>query len=419
MKILIVTYYWPPSGGGGVQRWLKFATCLDKLGHEVVVYTPVNPDAPIIDNSLEAEIPSGITVIKKPIFEPSRFVSALTKKGSNGRIGASGGGEKKSVTSKLAHWIRGNFFVPDARVRWVKPSVKFLKKWLSDNHIDAIITTGPPHSMHLIGLGLKKSYPQLKWISDFRDPWSDMDYLSEFKMGSRAVKKMLRYERAVAKNSDHLIVTSKGASNKLLEHTNTDCSIIPNGWDPGDFPKSLNKKQKSNVLRIGHFGSLHGSRNARGLWAALEKLNKEGRAFELIFAGTVSSEIKQELASYSFSEKCVFMDGLPHKKSIEEMLQCDALLLVHNDTESATKSTPGKLFEYIATAKPIISICRKEGDLAFRLSEMNLPFVEHDNAEKAYEIITQFSTQTSVDAGPFTRMALTEKLIDVLKKITQ
>ena len=419
MKVLIVTYYWPPSGGGGVQRWLKFATCLDKMGHDVVVYTPENPDAPIIDASLELEIPDGIKVIKKPIFEPSRFAASLTKKGGNGRTGASGGGDKRSVASKLAHWVRGNFFVPDARVRWVKPSVKFLIKWLSENQVDAIVTTGPPHSMHLIGLGLKKSNPQLKWISDFRDPWSDMDYLSEFKMGSRAVKKMLRYERAVAENSDHLIVTSKGASVKLLEHTDTECSVIPNGWDPVDFPESITKNQKGDVLRIGHFGSLHGSRNARGVWAALEKLSKEGRAFELILAGTVSAEIRQELESSSFSEKCVFMDSLPHKTSIEEMVKCDALLLVHNDTESATKSTPGKLFEYIATAKPIISICRKEGDLAQRLSEINLPFAEHDNAEKAYEIITQFEAQTSVDAGPFTRMALTEKLEGILNRITQ
>ena len=190
MKVLIVTYYWPPSGGGGVQRWLKFATYLDKLGCECVVYTPSNPDVPVIDDSLIADVPPGIEILSTPISEPSRILRKITGKSASDRMGASSDGARKSILSRLSLWIRGNFFIPDARIGWVKPSVKFLKTWISNNEVDVVITTGPPHSMHLIGLGLKKIFPQLPWIADFRDPWSDMDYLDEFNMGARARNKI-------------------------------------------------------------------------------------------------------------------------------------------------------------------------------------------------------------------------------------
>ena len=156
MKVLIVTYYWPPSGGGGVQRWLKFATYLDRLGCDCTIYTPSNPDVPIIDSSLLDDIPTRIKVLTTPISEPSRILKKITGRSVSNRIGASGGGGKKSLFSRFSLWIRGNLFIPDARVGWVKPSVEFLKGWLVKNKVDAIITTGPPHSMHLIGLGLKK-----------------------------------------------------------------------------------------------------------------------------------------------------------------------------------------------------------------------------------------------------------------------
>ena len=415
MKVLIVTYYWPPSGGGGVQRWLKFATYLDKLGCECVVYTPSNPDVPVLDSSLVDEIPDGVQVVTLPINEPSRILKNLTVKSVSKRTGASGNGSKKSLLSQLSLWVRGNFYVPDARVGWVKPSVGFLKNWLAENPVDAIITTGPPHSMHLIGLGLKKENPKIPWIADFRDPWSDMDYLADFKMGKRAKEKMEVLEQKVTGLADRLIVTSRGASKKLVGNKKAICVFIPNGWDAEDFPKSLPKSKNRTSLRIGHFGALHGSRNAIGLWEALAKIKSDGSEVELVLAGSISDEIKSDLEAFGLSENTEFKGILSHKNSIEEMLKCDALLMIHNNTDSATKSTPGKLFEYLATSKPIISVCRSKGDLASLLNDLALPHAQHSDVKSCLEMLENLKNQTPANPAPYTRMKQTKKLLEVIK----
>lgn len=415
MKVLILTYYWPPSGGGGVQRWLKFADNLKKLGCTPIIYTPSNPDVPVLDPTLLDDVPEGIEILTTPIFEPSRLLRKIYGKAGSERLGADGGGKKQGVFSRLLLWIRGNFFIPDARVRWVKPSVKYLGKWLGENQVDAIITTGPPHSVHLIGLGLKKKNPKLKWIADFRDPWSDMDYLDDFKMGKNARKKMAELENEVTSYADRLIVTSRSAEDKLVEGKNKICLFIPNGWDAADFPKSIPSKEDSELVRYGHFGSLHGSRNAIGIWKAFAALKEKGQKFELTFAGSVSPEISRHLIDFGLEDNCVFQGNLGHRESIEKMLLCDALLLIHNDSDSATRSTPGKLFEYIAASKPIISICRHKGDLASMLDGFGLPHAQHNDEEGALEMLLQYENQKAVDPAPYTRMKQAEKLLEVIR----
>lgn len=419
LKVLIVTYYWPPSGGGGVQRWVKFASHLKSMGCEPIIYTPDSPDVPVLDESLLRDVPDGIEVIKRPIFEPYKFACLLKGGGASGRLGASGStaGEKQSLSKRISLWVRGNFFVPDARIAWVKPSVKFLSKWLSENSIDAIITTGPPHSMHLIGLGLKKKHPSLKWITDFRDPWSDMDYLSEFKMGKRAIAKIQSLEASVVKGADKIIVTSKGAGKQLIKGNDSEKAVfIPNGWDEVDFPKSRPRKTSSEGVRIGHFGSLHGSRNAPGFFQALSTIAVEEK-ITLVFAGNVDGTILSELENVGLSNRCEFLGNLPHKKSVEEMLNCEALLLIHNNTESAVKSTPGKLFEYLATSLPIITICNDQGDLAELLDAWKLPHAVHADIEGSAKMLRDLKSQTPVNASPYTRKHLTTELLDVLKSI--
>ncbi len=415
MKVLILTYYWPPSGGGGVQRWLKFAANLKKLGCTPIIYTPSNPDVPILDPTLLDDVPDGIEILTTPIFEPSRLLRKISGKAGSERFGADGGDKKQGVLSRLSLWIRGNLFIPDARVRWVKPSVKFLSTWLVENHVDVIITTGPPHSVHLIGLGLKKKNPKLKWVADFRDPWSDMDYLDDFKMGKRARNKMVEMECEVTSNADRLIVTSRSAEGKLIEGKNKICLFIPNGWDAADFPKSIPSQEDSETVRFGHFGSLHGSRNAIGLWKAFAALKEKGQKFELTFAGSVSPEITRHLIDLGLKDNCVFHGNLGHRESIEKMLLCDALLLIHNESDSATRSTPGKLFEYIAASKPIISICRQKGDLASMLDGFGLPHTQHNDEVGALEMLLQYENQEAVDPAPFTRMKQAEKLLEVIR----
>ena len=173
MKVLIVTYYWPPSGGSGVQRWLKFVKYLQEFGVEPIVYTVSNPKYAIMDASLANEIPKNVTILKQPICEPNSLLNIFKKN----KVKESAGflNPNPSLLGKLLQYIRANYFIPDARKFWVKPSVTFLSKFLEHNPVDAIITTGPPHSLHLIGLELKKKF-DINWISDFRDPWTDIDY---------------------------------------------------------------------------------------------------------------------------------------------------------------------------------------------------------------------------------------------------
>jgi len=421
-KVLIITYYWPPSGGAGVQRWLKFSKYLPEFGWDPVVFTPENPDVPVVDVTLLEEVSSLVQVLKIPIFEPSRVVSLFGRKMSTTRMGASTtSGNKTSIIKGFISWVRGNIFVPDARVTWVKPAVKFVNKWISENHIDAIITTGPPHSMHLIGLEVKKKYPELKWISDFRDPWSDMDYLNDFKMGKRAKRKLIEMEKTVVAYSDKITITSPSIVTTLLDDGNKDKAIlIQNGWDSLDFKDVKAPVNKSTVFKIGHFGSLYGSRNVPGLWRAVKKWNQlESRKIEIHLVGSVGEEIKLELNDHQHVK---FTPSLSHKQAVMEMVGCDALLLVQNATDASRKCIPGKVFEYIACEKPLLSICNSPSDLATQLGNWGLPFCDHEDESAAYEMlkkITKSDAPKKVDPSPYERKALTKKLVDELNILTQ
>ena len=421
-KVLIITYYWPPSGGAGVQRWLKFSKYLHKFGWDPVVFTPGNPDVPVEDVSLTEEVHESVQVLKIPIFEPSRVISFLGGKSSTTRMGASTKSRNKtSFLNRFVRWVRGNVFIPDARITWVKPAVKFANTWLSENPIDAIITTGPPHSMHLIGLGIKKANPNLVWLSDFRDPWSDMDYLDDFHMGKRAKNKLIAMEKMVVQYSDKIIVTSPSVVNTLLDHSDKEkATLIPNGWDLKDFQNIPASVQDSTVFIIGHFGSLYGSRNAPGLWRAVKKWNQAERMkIEIHLVGSVGDEIKLEVNKEKYVK---FTPSLGHKQAVIKMMNCDALLLVQNATDAARKCTPGKVFEYIACEKPLLSICNEPSDLASQLENWGLPFCGHEDEDAVYEIlklITKKEGQHKVDPTLYERKALTQKLATELNILTK
>ena len=418
MKVLIVTYYWPPSGGGGVQRWLKFAKNLQEFGWEPIIYTPENPNVPVYDESLLSEIPKNITVLTQPIREPYKLARFFSGGNASNRMGASGNAEKKpAFLQRMALWVRGNMFVPDARILWVKPSVKFLANWLESNPVDVIITTGPPHSMHLIGLALKLKNKNLSWVADFRDPWSDMDYLSEFNLGRRALRKISEMETEVIESADRILLTSKRAGVKLLGEINHPKSVcIPNGWEPEDFPKTIPNKASGSkkAITLGHFGSLQGSRNCPGLWKAIANYNlKNEIGINLRFAGNVSDDIKQAVSKGGLVN-CEYLGNLKHKDSIAEMLQCDALLLVHNNTDSAINSTPGKVFEYLGTSLPIISICRNDSDLSDLLRKFNLTSATHNDVKAAEFMLESIAIKPSIDVSSYTRKKMAKEMATVL-----
>src|SRR5690606_27436416 len=290
-KVLIVTYYWPPAGGPGVQRWLKFSKYLPEFGFEPVIYTPENPSYPILDSSLEEEISSDLKIIRKPIWEPYQIAEKINPSNRKFKAGQFSNSQNKSFLSKLSIFIRGNFFIPDARKFWVKPSVQFLKNYLEEEKITTIITSGPPHSMHLIGMKLKMKNPKLNWIADFRDPWTRISYHNELKLTSKSQEKHLKLESEVVKNADVVLATSFSDGENFEKLGAKRVEVITNGFEPHDFRLG---KILSSKFKFTYSGGLEEARNPVVIWKALQELVVENEDFkstlELVFYGNLSPE---------------------------------------------------------------------------------------------------------------------------------
>ena len=274
--------------------------------------------------------------------------------------------------------------------------------------------------MHLIALNVKQSFPDLIWLTDFRDPWSDMDYLDEFKMGARARKKLVEMERKVVRNCDHILINSPSVANSHLEILDKNKhTLIPNGWDSNDFENISVVSEKRKHFRIGHFGALYGSRNAPGLWKAVTRWNSEQEMkIEIVLVGSIGEDVRKAMENTDFIKH---LSGVNHREAILEMMNCDALLLVQNNTDPARKCTPGKVFEYIATQKPIVSICNSPSDLSQRLTEWGLPFCDHNDDAAAYEMLHNVIVDDGakkIDPSPYERKALTKELSELLDKLT-
>ena len=297
-KLLIITYYWPPAGGPGVQRWLKFVKYLPDFGVQSIVYIPENPTYPIIDEALINEVSEKAIILKHKIFEPYQFASMFsknkTKKISSGIIPNQ---KKQSFLDKVFLWIRGNFFIPDARVFWVKPSVRFLEKYILENEIDTIVTSGPPHSLHLIGLELKQKFG-VKWFADFRDPWTTIGYHKSLRLSNYAVKKHKALEHQVLNTADTIIVTSKTTKTKFQAITNRPIAVITNGYDTENGVKeALDSK-----FTLAHIGSFLSERNPKILWESLVELINELPDFkthlEIKLIGAVSQEVLETITQF-------------------------------------------------------------------------------------------------------------------------
>lgn len=363
-KVLIITYYWPPAGGPGVQRWLNFIKFLAEFNKQVVVYIPENPNYPFKDESFLSEVPSTITILKKPIIEPykwaSIFSSSKTAQISKGIITT----KKQSWIERAMLWIRGNFFIPDARVLWVKPSVKFLRDYISKHHIKTIVTTGPPHSLHLIGLNLKQRNEQLRWIADFRDPWTTIGYHSELKLLRVSEEKHQNLEATVLQMADKIITTSPTTKKEFEQKTSKPIKVITNGYlDYPSQPIALTEK-----FSISHIGSLLSGRNPKVLWETLAQICNEHPEFshdlELILAGTVSDQVIESIKA-SGLEKAVHLKGyLDHQQAIALQRSSQLLLLIEIDADKTRGIIPGKFFEYMAAKRPILALGPRGWDVA-------------------------------------------------------
>ena len=363
-KVLIITYYWPPAGGPGVQRWVKFVKYLRDFEIEPIIYTPENPTYPILDPHIAADIPEDLTLLKTKIFEPyalaSLFSKEKTQKISAGIIPT----KKPSLLDKLLLWVRGNLFIPDARVLWVHPSVKYLSEYLTEHPIDTIITTAPPHSLHLIGLRLKEKFPSLRWIADFRDPWTTIGYHSQLRLTKRSARKHLVMERTVLQTADTLIVTSPSTQREFQAKTSRPIEVITNGYDD-DFPTQT--PSLSPYFLLSHIGSLLSERNPEPLWQVLSEMTKEQpdfrRDLRLCLAGRVSDEVLTSLQKWQLTDYLDLKGYISHTEAIALQRQSQLLLLLEINHPKTEGIIPGKLFEYMASQRPILALGYKQWDV--------------------------------------------------------
>jgi hypothetical protein len=368
-KVLIITYYWPPAGGPGVQRWLKFVKYLPESGVEPIVYTPENPNYPIIDKDLLSEMPEGLTVLKTPIKEPYKMAGWFSKKKaktiSKGIIHQH---KNQGFIEKLMLYIRGNFFIPDARKAWVKPSVSYLSKYIQDNDIQTIITTGPPHSLHLIGLQLKEKHG-LKWIADFRDPWTTIGYHKKLRLSQASTRKHEQLEKAVLTKTDQIIVTSLNTKKEFELKTEKPIAVITNGFDH----EVLTDVALDEKFTLAHIGSLLSGRNPLALWEVLSELVTENpsfaEVFELNLVGTVSEDVVESIHQNNLKEFTNVIGYVTHQEAISYQNKSQVLLLIEIDSEDTKCIIPGKLFEYLASQRPIIALGPKGSDVEGIINE--------------------------------------------------
>ena len=377
-KVLIITYYWPPSGGAGVQRWLKFSKYLREFGWEPVIYTPENPEAPAIDNSLEKDIPEGILIIKRPIIEPYSVYKRFVGMKPGEKVNAGFLNEKKNpgLAEGISTWIRGNFFIPDARKLWISPSVKFLLTYLENNPIDAVISTGPPHSMHLIALGIKKKL-DIPWLADFRDPWTGIDFYHQLHLSKIADNKHKRLEKSVLAAADIVTTVSKNWGKDLELIYPRKIDIVTNGFDPADFINESPELDKKFTLT--HVGSLNRDRNPNFLWATLKEICSENPSFEndleIKFIGKTDIAVFEQLDKEGLSAKTTKINYMQHKEVIAEAAKSQVLMLLINNTPNMAGIIPGKIFEYLASNRPILCIAPESGDSANIIKESGAGYV--------------------------------------------
>ena len=370
-KVLIITYYWPPAGGPGVQRWLKFVKYLPDFDIQPVVYVPENPMYPIVDEGLVSEVSEKAIILKNKIVEPYGLAAVFSKKNTKGiSSGIIPNQKKQTFLQKMMLWVRGNLFIPDARILWVKPSVSYLKKYIKENGIDTIITSGPPHSLHLIGLQLKEDLG-VKWLADFRDPWTTIGYHSALKLSKYADKKHKLQESTVLNTADTIIVTSKTTKAEFERLTSKPIEVITNGYDV----EKVERQTLDEKFTLAHIGSFLSDRNPKILWESISELileNEEfARYFELKLMGKVSQEVLDTIATFGLNDYLNNLGYVSHQEAVEHQRKSQVLLLIEIDSEETKSIIPGKVFEYIVSERPIVAIGPKNSDFAEIITSTN------------------------------------------------
>ena len=365
MNILVVAYYWPPAGGPGVQRWLNLSNELAARGHDITVIVPTNPSYPIIDQELVSQVHGSIKVHKVSTREPLGWAKKLLgKQGSHVQQGSIPKQKDQTLLTKFALWVRGNFFVPDARVGWVTPVVTFVKGHLDPSSFDWLITTGPPHSTHLVGLQLQGG--GWKWCADFRDPWTQIGYHKQLKIGRTAQTKHERLEREVLQKANLVLTTTDATTASLnqIAEGRSKIRTLTNGYKAVKPPQ----KSSSEIFTISHVGSLYADRDPVVLWRALQQLtlgsinakgnmNNPGSAqgIKLQLVGYVSPEVLASITQHAPNLNVEVVGYVSQEAATRFMYAADLLLLIEAYDVDRAMILPGKVFQYLPTGNPIIA----------------------------------------------------------------
>lgn len=437
-RLLIITYYWPPTGGSGVQRWVKFSKYLPEHGWQPVIYTPENPEQLARDESLLSDVPACAEVIKTRILEPYAVYRRLTG-GKQGEEVNPVNAQKKNWKQRLSLWIRGNCFIPDPRIGWVRPSVRFLKKYLREHPVDAVVTTGPPHSVHLIGRGLKRALG-VHWIADFRDPWTEMFYYKHLGLTAASDRRQHRLEQTVLDEADTVISVTPLVQKDFQARTKTPVVLITNGFDEDDFVGSgsapaepftrtgsgASEAQSDSgagaaavpTYRLVHTGLFAADGNPLNLWDALARRCGEDPSFrarlEIRLAGKVDRAITDAIRARGLGGNLVELGYLPHDETVREQRAADILLLPLRQEPEYAKVLPGKIFEYLAARRPVLGIGQEDGAAAAVLRDAGAG--EMFDWDKTDELLAFLDAPHPETTGieKYTRRALTAQLTQIL-----
>ena len=436
-RVLIITYYWPPTGGSGVQRWVKFAKYLPSEGWQPVIYTPENPEQLAVDHTLEAEIPFEAEIVKTHITEPYELYKKFLRRSGHSKDAVEVNpvnAQNKSFAQKAAMWVRGNFFRPDPRCMWIGPSVRFLKKYLEEHPVDLIVSTGPPQSMHLIGRRLSQE-TGLPWIADFRDPWTKIFYFKHLSMTKATERWHHRMERKVLDDASTVVAVSPLVQREFQEMTKTPVELITNGFDECDFPEGMSKKAAGAPDRdftITHTGLFASDGNPEDLWETLADICKDDLQFrkslKIKLIGKTDRQITGAVEAAGLKENLVDMGYQPHNVAVEEQREASILILPLRKEPEYKAVLPGKLFEYIASGRPILGIGQPDGAMAMILEDTKtgttVDWNDRENLKKFIldcwsKHLNGTLTAEGADISCFTRRNLTRRMAELFDKVTK
>ncbi len=436
-RVLIISYYWPPTGGSGVQRWVKFAKYLPSEGWQPVIYTPENPEQLAVDTSLEAEVPAEAEIIKTHIIEPYELYKKVLRKSGHSKEAVEVNpvnAQNKSLLQKAAMWVRGNLFRPDPRCLWIRPSVRFLKKYLEEHPVDLIVSTGPPQSMHMIGLKLARE-TGLPWIADFRDPWTKIFYFKHLAMTPATERWHKKMEKMVLDEASAVVAVSPLVQQEFQEMTGTPVELITNGFDECDFPTdecadAYGGSDKNFVIT--HTGLFAADGNPTVLWDVLSEKCKSDRRFaerlKIRLIGKTDDQILKALMDRDLGKMVENMGYQPHSVAVEQQRCASVLILPLRKEPEYRAVLPGKLFEYLASQRPVLGIGQPDGAMAMILKEAKTgTVIDWEDRKEIKQYIDQcwekhlegHLTTEGADLSRFTRRSTTRRMAELFTRIVR